>query len=254
MILPNDSDTFAEEHLEKLLDTLPGFYGDDVENDESGLIQKLMSLLAAGISQNDARVFLKNKPVVSAFETGSNGFGNYLPDMLPQDLKEQSKRHLPLRSLAKIQYLLQYQSPAWPGAVQIIQMFFPEKTIDIEEGVFTQRVLPVERMSQLRGQTELGETSVLGFRLDDYMNRCRFKITRLNSEEAREFLGDSRLALLDKVLTIYLKQNLDVELLVELAEDVQQKTALGDPGQALLGKKTWLSTTVDSVKEITIRL
>lgn len=254
MKIQSESSVQVQQNIEVLLETLPGFYRDDVENDESGLIQNLLSLLAGGLTQFDNAVSSRNKPVMRAVENGSSGFENYFPDILPSEVSNKCKNILSDQALSKIQYLLQYQSPAWPGALQLVQYFFPDKVITLEESVFTQRVLPAARMSQLKGNTELGETSVLGFRLDDYMNRCRFNIKTLSSIEAKSYLADSRMDLLRSILRIYLKQNLDVELQVSLGVDVEQKTALGEPGQALLGKKTWLSVTTGMAKEITIRL
>ena len=240
--------------VQALLDTLPGFYSDDIENDESGQILKLLETLLKGLTQFDDAVAIKNSPVMRAIATGETGLENYLPAILPANLADEISQCLSIQSRWKIEHLMAYQSPAWPGAMQLVQLFFPNKVIELEEGVFTHRVLPASRMSQLKGSTELGQNSVLGFRLEDYINRLNFSIKTLDSRESKLYLSDARVALLGKLLNIYLRQKLNIELHANLSAEVEQKMALGVPEQALLGLKTWLSVDTGTTKVIVIRL
>jgi len=124
----------------------------------------------------------------------------------------------------------------------------------LEEGRVVQRFLPSQNMTGLEGKNALGANSVLGHKLEDRMNRCRFYVAVLNNDELNLQGTDQYVGLVARLLKQFVQQSLEIELVLVLATQTQKNTPLGAEQQAVLGVKTWLSAASGQEKELVFKL
>ena len=233
---------------------LPAFYAPLVESDEQGPLPALLALLLAPLHAQAEAMTDHYQPVLQQTRHARSSFTNFQQSEVLADLAEAGQRVLSASQWARLNRLFDEVTGSWQGAIALLVCLFPGKSISLHEGVAVERYLPSRQMTGLGGANALGAHSVLGYKLQDRMNGCRFSLATFNAEDVQNYANDDYLALSQTLLKRYVGQPLAIELVLQLGADAQKNTALGEPMQAILGVKTWLAATELQEKEIVIAL
>jgi len=233
---------------------LPGFYGAAVESDEQGPIPALLALLLMPLQAQAVAMSDHYQPVLQQARHGRNSFASFLHSDVLADLPEPSRGLLSASQWLQVKRLFGDATGSWQGALALLACLFPGKTIKLIEGVVLERYLPSQQMTGLLGGSALGGDSVLGYKLQDRMNGCRFTLATFSAEDLQRYTHDDYLTLTRILLKRYIGQPLAIKLHLHLARDAQKNTALGEPMKAMLGVKTWLAAAEQHDKEIVIEL
>jgi len=233
---------------------LPGFYTSLVESDEQGPVPALLALLLTPLQEQAVAMTDHYQPVLQQTRHARNSFANFQYSKVLADLAESSRRVLSASQWYRLTQLFSDATGSWQGALAVLACLFPGKSVSLIEGVVLERYLPSGQMTGLGGSNALGAHSVLGYKLQDRMNGCRFSLATFTAEDVQTYANDDYLALTQTLLKRYVGQPLAIDLVLHLAADAQKNTALGEPMQAILGVKTWLAAAELQEKEIVIAL
>lgn len=234
-----------------LLGTLPEYYQEMLSGDDGDAALAFVRVIESAVSSMNAPVQYSLKPVERFVQTGQSGFESYF------SFAHWTKENAPLITASQRQALndLFAQSISnWQGAQLLLETLFPNKKVVLTEGRHVKRYLPSQQMTALKGDNSLGHNSVLGHKLEDRMNRCRFTVSVLSNEDLDHYGQDAFVSFVGSVLKAYVKQPLEIELVYVLSAQTQKSVALGVANQAVLGAKTWLSAAVGQEKELTYKL
>jgi len=241
-------------HDTTLLDTLPAFYRDALDEDDNSALREFVNVLQMSLTSLNETIKDTGKPVLRAIKTGQSGFEHYtVSDVVSPELKAQFFKLGALQQL-QIGRVFATGKNSWLGAKRIVEILYPKKQVRLEEGRVVKRFLPTNNMTGLQGSNALGTNSVLGYKLEDRMNRCRFYVSSLNNTELKKFGSDRYVQLVGGLLKQYVEQPIEMELVLVLAAQTQKTTALGQANQAILGAKTWLSAAIGQEKELVFKL
>ncbi|WP_320823728.1 type VI secretion system baseplate subunit TssG [Reinekea sp.] len=233
---------------------LPAFYAPQVEFDEQGPLPALLALLLAPLQGQAEAMADHYQPVLQQTRHARSSFTNFQRSDVLADLTETGQRVLSASQWSRLNRLFGDVTGSWQGAIALLACLFPGKLISLQEGVVVERYLPSAQMTGLGGANALGAYSVLGYKLQDRMNGCRFRLATFNAQDVQDYASDDYLALTRILLQRYVGQPLAIELVLQLTADAQKNTALGEPMQAILGVKTWLAAAELQEKEIVIAL
>ncbi|WP_320827249.1 type VI secretion system baseplate subunit TssG [Reinekea sp.] len=233
---------------------LPAFYLHQLESDEQGPLPAFLALLLAPLHAQARAMTDHYQPVLQQTRHARSSFANFQHSEVLADLAEAGLRLVSTRQWERLNSLFSDVTGSWQGAVALLVCLFPGKSVSLVEGVAVERYLPSQQMTGLAGTNALGAHSVLGYKLEDRMNGCRFLLATFSAQDLQEYASDDYLALVQTLLKRYVGQPLAIELVFRLASDAQKSTGLAEPGQAILGVKTWLAATELQEKEIVIAL
>jgi len=247
----SDSTNRSDSQVNELSALLPRFYQDALADDEHSSANELIAILHHAIADLADAIALNHKPVMRYMSSGDTGINNY---QAPNLLSEIDRTLLTSTQFAAIEDVFAQADRSWLGAIRIVEILFPGKKVRLEEGRVVQRFLPSQNMTGLEGKNALGANSVLGHKLEDRMNRCRFYVAVLNNDELNLQGTDQYVGLVARLLKQFVQQSLEIELVLVLATQTQKNTPLGAEQQAVLGVKTWLSAASGQEKELVFKL
>ncbi len=155
--------------------------------------------------------------------------------------KTKQENSLPPFKLMKLSGLLSNRVRNKSGLLVLLRSFFSSIKIEVQE--FVPNMVPLSDLPRL-GTTEnpvrLGENSILGHSVMDCMSRICLTIGPISFDEYLEFSTDGvKLDLLNKLLPLYLSDNIeyDVNFIID-TEDIRKLTC-GD-SKLKLGRNMWL--------------
>jgi predicted component of type VI protein secretion system len=249
----------AEFDQDILLSFLPRFYQDWVveqADHENYQFSDFLKLLQQPILQKMLLVYLKNKPALHGLEKQLN---NSNQGSSFQRFNDQLCNDLDLTLLspvqkAEIQTIFNIGHGSSQGFILLMQQFFSDKKICLNEFTACKRVLQKERMLCLNGEHQLGLNSVSGFQVEDKVNRFRINVSVLNQHDVQEYINDEYLNMIKICSRAYLKRVMDIELVFELEKGALNNAQLGNQNSTLLGQKFWLASQNESIGSINIVL
>jgi len=157
----------------------------------------------------------------------------------PEDTTEENS--LPPFKLLKLSGLLSNGIRNKSGLLILLRSFFPSINITVQE--FVPNMVPLSdlpRIGTADNPVRLGENSILGRSVMDCMSRICLTVGPVSFDEYLEFsAGGAKRALLNKLLPLYLSDNIeyDIDFIID-TKDIRTLTC-GD-SKLKMGRNMWL--------------
>ena len=235
---------------------LPGFYTEELLDDEWDELENRKSFL--DVIHNHLypllyQAWLKYKFPTNTVEFESKKYWEIIFSLigLPADFRQNQAQYGYLLRYAGI---LSQRVKSMQGLQTILTDYFQDITVEIQPCV--KRVVPIvnkQRCILGRQNYQLGHTSCIGQQVDDRTGKFNILLGPVNKHQFNEMQFENKaVAFIESILSIYLVQPLEFNVILILSKDILQSTQLGQSNWSALGQSTWLfeksnTTTVNQV-------
>jgi type VI secretion system protein ImpH len=128
------------------------------------------------------------------------------------------------------------------GLQTILTDYFQDITVEIQPCV--KRLVPIvnkQRCILGKQNNQLGQTSCIGQQVVDRTGKFNILLGPVNKRQFTEMKFENKaVAFIESILTIYLVQPLEFNVILMSSKDILQSTQLGQSNWSALGQSTWL--------------
>jgi type VI secretion system protein ImpH len=235
---------------------LPGFYTEELIDDECDELEnckRFLDVIHNHLYPLLYQAWLKYKFPVNTVELESKKYWEVIFSLigLPADFRQKQAQYGYLLRYAGI---LSQRVKSMQGLQTILADYFQGITVDIQPCV--KRVVPIvnkQRCALGENNHQLGHTTCIGQQVVDRTGKFNILLGPVNKQQFTEMQFENRaVTFIESILTIYLVQPLEFNVILVLSKDILQSTQLGQLNCSTLGQSTWLfeqgnTTTVNKV-------
>jgi type VI secretion system protein ImpH len=224
---------------------LPVFYTEDVVNlppDQQAQTRGFLDILNFPFYSLFFRIWMKYRPALKVIEENDRDYAGLLYCLSGLGLVTGDEETPETFELIRYAGLLTRSARSAAGLKTLLRDALEEPRIDIVPCVPAWKPIPEEQRCLLGRQANvLGEECHLGERVLDRAGKFRVRVGPLAAEEFNNFTpGEPRFDRLCRLTRIYLREPLDFEVEVVLAEGEARSASLGRDKWSRLGLDAWM--------------
>ena len=223
---------------------LPGFYTEELLDDEWDEFEnrkRFLDVIHNHLYPLLYQAWLKYKFPVNTVEFESKKYWEIIFSLigLPADFRQNQAQYGYLLRYAGI---LSQRVKSMQGLQTILADYFQDITVEIQPCV--KRLVPIvnkQRCILGKQNNQLGQTSCIGQQVVDRTGKFNILLGPVNKQQFTEMqFGNKAVAFIESILTIYLVQPLEFNVILILSKGILQSTQLGQSSWSALGQSTWL--------------
>jgi type VI secretion system protein ImpH len=235
---------------------LPGFYTEELLDDEWDEFEnrkRFLDVIHNHLYPLLYQAWLKYKFPANTVEFESKKYWEIIFSLigLPEEFRQDQAQY---GYLLRYSGILSQRSKSMQGLQTILADYFQNLTVEIQPCV--ERVVPIVNNQKCylgKQNNQLGQTISIGQQVVDRTGKFNILLGPVCKQKFEELqYEDKAVNFIRSILTIYLVQPLEFNVILMLSSEVLQSTQLGQPNWSALGKSTWLfeqsnTTTVNQV-------
>jgi type VI secretion system protein ImpH len=235
---------------------LPGFYTEELLDDEWDELENRKNFL--DVIHNHLypllyQAWLKYKFPANTVEFESKKYWEIIFSLigLPEAFRQDQARY---GYLLRYSGILSQRTKSMRGLQSILSDYFQDLEVEIQPCV--ERVVPiVNKQRCLLGlqNNQLGQTSCIGQQVADRTGKFNILLGPVNKPQFEKIQAEKKaVEFIQSILTVYLTQPLEFNVILILSSEVLQSTQLGQSNWSALGKSTWLfeQSNTTQVKQV----